>query len=193
MSIADILEAYKKGELDAPSAEKKLRLDYVQRIGTHTLFDPCRSMRKDVPEIVFGENKSPQVLSDIVEEVMKEKDLLIVSRASEEHFKAVRDRMGDRSVYKNDAKMIVIGGKDGCKCDGKIGILAAGTSDVRVAEEAHVIAEAMGCEVITAYDVGIAAFHRFLDPLKGMLDGGCDAIIVVAGMEGALASVVSSL
>ena len=55
------------------------------------------------------------------------------------------------------------------------------------------IAEAMGCEVMTAYDVGIAAFHRFLDPLKGMLDGGCDAIIVVAGMEGALASVVSSL
>jgi len=76
---------------------------------------------------------------------------------------------------------------------GRIGILAAGTSDLRAAEEARTVAEAMGVEVMVARDVGIAAFHRFLDPLVAMLEAGVDALVVVAGMEGALASVVSSL
>jgi NCAIR mutase (PurE)-related protein len=89
--------------------------------------------------------------------------------------------------------MVVVDRRKRRKRRGKIGILAAGTSDLCAAEEARVVAEAMDVEVICAYDVGIAAFHRFLDPLVGMLDSGADALVVVAGMEGALASVVSSL
>jgi len=71
--------------------------------------------------------------------------------------------------------------------------MTAGTSDIRVAEEARVVAEEMGCEVVTAYDVGIAGFHRHIGPLRRMLREGVDAIVVVAGMEGALPSVVASL
>jgi NCAIR mutase (PurE)-related protein len=71
--------------------------------------------------------------------------------------------------------------------------MTGGTSDVVVAEEARTIAEEMGCEVITAYDVGIAGFHRHIKPLKRMLQEGVDAIVVVAGMEGALPSVIASL
>ena len=75
----------------------------------------------------------------------------------------------------------------------KVGIMTGGTSDVVVAEEARAIAEEMGCMVITAYDVGIAGFHRHIKPLKKMLQEDVDAIIVVAGMEGALPSVIASL
>jgi hypothetical protein len=76
---------------------------------------------------------------------------------------------------------------------GKIGILTAGSSDISVAEEAKAMAELMGCEVLTEYDIGVAALHRFLEPLAKMLDQGVDVLVVVAGMEGALPTVVSGL
>ena len=74
---------------------------------------------------------------------------------------------------------------------GKIGILTAGTSDVGVAEEAKVLAEELGCEVFTAYDVGVAGIHRLLAPLKDLVLRDVDVIVVIAGREGALASVVA--
>jgi len=76
---------------------------------------------------------------------------------------------------------------------GKVGILTAGTSDIRIAEEAGVIAEEMGCEVLRAYDVGIAGLHRLFEPLKEMIREDVDVLIVVAGREGALASLVAGL
>jgi NCAIR mutase (PurE)-related protein len=75
----------------------------------------------------------------------------------------------------------------------KVGVITAGTTDIGVAEEARTVADAMGCDVVTAYDIGIAGFHRHIGPLKAMLQEGVDAIIVVAGMEGALPSVIASL
>jgi hypothetical protein len=77
--------------------------------------------------------------------------------------------------------------------DGKVGILTAGTSDIPIAEEARVVAEEMGCTVFTAYDVGVAALHRLLQPLKELIQNDVDSLIVVAGREGALPSVVAGL
>jgi NCAIR mutase (PurE)-related protein len=194
MTTRDVLERYRNGELDADGAEKQLRLDYIRKIGEHTLFDPRRSDRKDVPEVIFGESKSPAVVAEIVSEAVKDKDRLIVSRAGIEHLEAVRKALGGDIVrYEKAASMIIIDRSPRTEPQGLIGILAAGTSDVRVAEEARVVAEAMGVKVSVAYDVGIAGLHRFLDPLGSMLEQGVDALIVVAGMEGALASLVSSL
>jgi NCAIR mutase (PurE)-related protein len=158
------------------------------------LFDTCRSDRKDVPEIIYGQTKTPRVVAEIVREVLQEKDHLLISRAGREHFDAVKEAVGAEHVrYEEKAAMIVVDMRTNVMSNGRIGILTAGTSDIRVAEEARVVAEAMNVESVIAYDVGIAAFHRFLDPLVSMLDSGADALIVVAGMEGALASVVSSL
>ncbi len=194
MTVRDVLERYKRGEIDAQQAEKKLRLDLLKRIGDHTLFDISRSERRGIPEIVFGERKSPEEVAEIAKGIIAEKEVLIVSRASEEHYEAVRSAIeGDHVRWDEKACMVVIDRRVEFKVNGKIGILAAGTSDSRVAEEARLVAETMGCHVIAAYDVGIAAFHRFLDPLAEMLENDIDVIIVVAGMEGALASVVSSL
>ncbi|MBI0583185.1 MAG: nickel pincer cofactor biosynthesis protein LarB [Methanomassiliicoccus sp.] len=194
MTARDVLERYRKGELEVGEAERLLRLDYVRQIGDHTLFDPRRAERKDIPEIIYGQSKSPEVLGEIVAQAVKDKDRLLVSRAGREHLEAVRQAVGNDIVrYVERASMIVVDRRPGTPPRGRIGILAAGTSDLRAAEEARTVAEAMDVEVMTAYDVGIAAFHRFLDPLAGMLEQGVDAIVVVAGMEGALASVVSSL
>jgi pyridinium-3,5-biscarboxylic acid mononucleotide synthase len=194
MTARDVLDRHKRGELDLAEAERLLRLDYVRRIGEHTLFDSCRSERKDVPEIIYGQGKTPLVVAEIVEEVLQVKDHLLISRAGRDHYDAVKQAVGTNNVrYEEKAGMIVVDLRGRVDFVGKIGILTAGTSDIRVAEEAKVVAEAMNVESLIAYDVGIAAFHRFLDPLVHMLDTGVDALIVVAGMEGALASVVSSL
>jgi len=194
MTTRDVLERYKNGELDADEAEKRLRLDYIRKIGEHTLFDSRRSYRKDVPEVIYGEGKSPAVLAEIVSHALQDTERIIVSRAGADHFEAVREAVGGEMVrYEKEALMIVADRRPRPEPRGLIGILAAGTSDIRVAEEARVVVEAMGVGVTVAYDVGIAGPHRFLDPLERMLGQGVDALIVVAGMEGALASVISSL
>lgn len=187
MNVRQILNEFKEGNLSTDEAEKQLRLDYIQTIGTHTLFDKNRFSRKGVPEIIFGEGKSPMKTAEIA--CKAESDLILVSRASPEHYYAVHDKIPS-ARYADDAKMIIIG--EFPEPIGLIGIMAAGTSDIQYAEEARIVAAAMGVNSLVSYDVGIAAFHRFLDPLRDMLDADVDAIIVAAGMEGALASVVSS-
>jgi NCAIR mutase (PurE)-related protein len=194
MTVRDLLERYRRGDLNADEAEQRLRLDYLVKIGEHTLFDPRRSERKGVPEIIYGATKSPEAVAEIVARALEHQDRLLVSRAGKEHLRAVQEAIGSEGVsYNEPGSMIVVDRRGGSAPRGRIGILAAGTSDVRAAEEAKVVAEAMDVEVTMALDVGIATFHRFIGPLAGMLESGVDAIIVVAGMEGALASVVSSL
>lgn len=187
MNVRKILNEYKEGKLSADEAEKQLRLDYIQTIGNHTLFDKNRFNRKGIPEIIFGEGKSPTKTAEIA--CKAESDLLLISRASLEHYDAVHDKIPE-AIYAEEAKMIIIGNFP--EPIGLIGIMAAGTSDIQYAEEARLVAAAMGINSLTSYDVGIATFHRFIEPLKDMLDADVDAIIVAAGMEGALASVVSS-
>lgn len=193
MEIREILEAYSRGEIDIDEAEKRLRLDFLQKIGDHTIFDHARSMRRGIPEIIFGESKTPKVLAEIVSNVIENRELVLISRATPDHYRAVEKAVGDIACWKEKARMIVIDRRKKVEKIGKIGIMAAGTSDVTVAEEAREVAEAMGCHVITAYDVGVAGFHRILEPLSVMIEEGCDALVVVAGMEGALPVTISGL
>jgi NCAIR mutase (PurE)-related protein len=194
MNIREVLERYKFGKIDATEAEKILKLDFLERIGNHTVFDHAREARRGIPEIVLGNAKDPDAVAQIVRHVLEDRELVIVSRASSPHYEAIKKCIGPKGVkWEEKACMVVVDRRKKVKKIGKIGILTAGTSDISVAEEARIVAQVMGCEVITAYDVGIAAFHRFMDPLASMLEEGCDALIVVAGMEGALPSVVSSL
>jgi NCAIR mutase (PurE)-related protein len=194
MNIREVLERYKRGDIDATEAERMLKLDFLERIGNHTVFDHAREARRGIPEIILGDTKAPESVADVVRHVLEDRELVIVSRASRLHHEAIKKSIGSKGIkWVDKAYMVVVDRRRNVKKNGRIGILTAGTSDISVAEEARIVAEAMGCEVITAYDVGIAAFHRFMDPLASMLEKGCDALIVVAGMEGALPSVVSSL
>ncbi len=194
MNIRDVLERHRRGELSDGEAEKLLKLDFLESISSHTVFDHAREARRGIPEVVFGETKSPEVVADIVARVMADREILLISRASEEHLRAVKKiAKGMRVKYVEEARMVIVDKSNRRGDRGKVGVLAAGSSDIGVAEEARVVAEAMGCEVLTAYDVGVAALHRVLEPVKRMVKEGVDALVVVAGMEGALPTVVSGL
>lgn len=195
MNAREVLEKLSRGEMDIDKAERLLKLDYVERIGNHTVFDMSRECRNGIPEVIYAESKTPAKVADIVERVIAHKGILVLSRASEEHRAGIVKRIGQEGViYRADARMIIVDRRD-CKQEniGKIGVLTAGTSDIPVAEEAATIAEVMGCDVIRGYDVGVAGIHRLLEPLKDMIKHDVACVVVVAGMEGALPSVVAGM
>ncbi|MCL2891095.1 MAG: nickel pincer cofactor biosynthesis protein LarB [Methanomassiliicoccaceae archaeon] len=193
MAVRDILGSFKRGEISVDDAEKALKMDYLENVNEHTVFDHGRKMRKDIPEVVFARPKTPKMVADVAKRVPKGGHLLI-SRVSKEHADAVLASVTENKVtYHENASMITIGEIAKKEMNGVIGVITAGTSDIMVAEEAKIMAEAMGCRCITSYDVGVAGVHRILEPMRTMLDENVDAIIVAAGMEGALPSLVASL
>ena len=191
------MEKLAKNLISVGDAEKLLRLLAIDEISNLAKLDVNRELRKGIPEIILAEGKTPEDLAEIALKMLNEKGRVIVSRAEKEQIEVIRKAAPDDSVLQvNDKVGIAVIKKKGFeveKTGGKIGILTAGTSDIPVAEEAKVIAQEMGCEVVTAYDVGVAGIHRLLPPLKEMIERDVDALIVVAGREGALPSVVSGL
>jgi hypothetical protein len=135
MNIRDVLERHKRGDLSEAEAEKLLKLDFLESISSHTVFDHAREARRGIPEIVFGETKSPEVVADIVTRVMADREILLISRASKEQLRAIKKvAKGMRVVYVEEARMIVVDKSRSRRKQGKVGILAAGSSDIGVAE-----------------------------------------------------------
>src|SRR5512137_1597054 len=109
MNIRDVLERHKKGELNEAEAEKLLKLDFLESISSHTVFDHAREARRGIPEVVFGETKAPEVVADIVSRVMEDREVLLISRASLAHLKEVeRVAKGMKVTYVAEARMIVV-------------------------------------------------------------------------------------
>jgi len=194
--MREILERLVGGEISIEEAEKLLRISTMEEIEDVTL-DIRREIRAGIPEVVLAEGKATAKVVEITSALLECEGRAIISRVSEEQMEALKEALSDECELRMNekARLIVARKRDfqPPKLGRKIGVMTAGTSDVAVAEEARVIAEEMGCEVLTAYDVGIAGFHRHIKPLKRMVEEGVDAIVVVAGMEGALPSVVASL
>lgn len=146
--------------------------------------------RAGKPEAVFAERKSVEDLVQIVKKILDEGRSTLVTRLRDEHIEALKKFDG---VEINErGRIAVVGSKLG-EDIGKVAILTAGTSDIPVAEEAVVTAEFLGLKVIKFYDVGVAGLHRVVEPVKKIREEGVDSVIVVAGMEGALPSVVAGL
>lgn len=158
--------------------------------------DPTREKRKGVPEVVFGETKTtPQVIA-MAHSLLEGTGRAIISRVRPETLVTLRQEFQAYTLRVREvARAIVIyqPGYTPCSTGGHVGILSAGTSDVPVAEEAALIAEEMGCLVTRVYDVGVAGLHRLLEPLSDLLSSDVDVMIVAAGMDGALPSVVAGL
>ncbi|MBM4465373.1 MAG: nickel pincer cofactor biosynthesis protein LarB [Chloroflexi bacterium] len=194
--MREILEKLRDGEVSIEEAERLLRLNAVEEIEDAAL-DIQRESRIGVPEIILGEKKTPAQLVEIVSTFLAGEGRAIVTRASEGQIYAVEEALSDKCDLRVDKKAsIIVARRQGIgrpSIGRKVGLMTGGTADVVVAEEARTVAEEMGCKVITAYDVGIAGFHRHIEPLKRMLQEGVDTIVVVAGMEGALPSVIASL
>jgi NCAIR mutase (PurE)-related protein len=197
MTLREVLEKISKKELSIEEAERLLRFQAIEEIGKCAKIDINREFRNGVPEIILAEGKSVSDLVEISSKLQSKSGRAIVSRCSKEQIEALRAATPRKDTFQINerAKMVVIRKEDVAvkKTGGKIGILTAGTSDIGVAEEAKVLAEELGCEVLTAYDVGVAGIHRLMAPLKELLLKDVDVIIVVAGREGALASVVAGM
>ena len=195
--IREILERLVKGEISIEEAEKLLKIVTIEEIEAIAKLDVKRHVRTGVPEIILAEGKDPEDLAKIVMKVLERNGRAIVSRIENDHIDAIKKivpSIANMQINKK-AKMIVIKKKEFTveKTGGKVGIITAGTSDIPVAEEARIIAEEMGCEVFTAYDVGVAGIHRLFPSLKKMIEKDVDVLIVVAGREGALPSVVAGM
>lgn len=152
--------------------------------------DHHRGLRKGFPEVVFGKGKSPDQVAKIAEAILKSSDRLLITRATEATFDTVRACIPD-VTYNHTAQTISLDRRAPQLLTPGIVIASAGTADLPVAGEAAVIAELMDCEVAKVNDVGVAGIHRLFDTLPSLREAR--VIIAVAGMEGALPSVIAGL
>jgi len=151
--------------------------------------DTHRLLRKGFPEVIYCERKTPSQVAKIASEILKTSPSLLATRASFEAFQEVK-RVAPDAAYHPASRTITIERRKSGKV-GLVAVIAAGTSDIPVAEEAAVTARITGSRVTTLYDVGVAGIHRLLGRADKIRRARC--IIVVAGMEGALASVVGGV
>jgi len=191
--LRDLLDSVATGHLPPDDAASQvwqaLRAAPYEDLGFARL-DHHRERRHGFPEVIFGQGKSPDQLERIAGHIVASGQTLLVTRASAEAFAAVARAVPD-AVYHELPRLIVRPGKPPMQGLGTILVAAAGTSDLPVAEEAAITAEVMGNSVDRLYDVGVAGLHRLLDA-RERLDRA-RVLIVVAGMEGALPSVVGGL
>jgi pyridinium-3,5-biscarboxylic acid mononucleotide synthase len=176
------------GETNVDAALEALRHLPFEDLGFAKV-DHHRSLRNGAPEVVYCPGKTPDQVREIVSRLVERSANVMATRASEEVFREVR-KVAPDAVYHALARMVVANPKavDGM---GHVAVLSAGTADLPVAEEAALTAENLGSRVCRLYDVGVAGIHRLLSNRRLILEA--NAVVVVAGMEGALASVVGGL
>ena len=196
-ALKELLRRVARGELSVDDAEKLLRANAIQEIENLAKLDVNREFRKGVPEIILGDGKTPEDLTKITMRMLAENGRVMVSRVDKQGIEAIKEAAPKNTILEANDKigMLVIKKTDFRvkKSGGKIGLLTAGTSDIAVAEEARTVAEEMGCEVISAYDVGVAGIHRLFSHLRQMIEREVNSIVVVAGREGALPAVVAGI
>ncbi|MDG6996017.1 MAG: nickel pincer cofactor biosynthesis protein LarB [Nitrososphaerota archaeon] len=206
LTVADVLIAVKSGKISLRKAETLLRLDAVSIVGDLARLDYNRYLRRGVPEIIYARSKSTAQLVKIVSKlVTKRVDdglPIIISKVREDqvetivnHSSSKLSKMGYRPKYYENANLIAISKRSAKKQKkyGKVALLAAGTSDMPALNESEVLLDLLGCNTIRFNDVGVAALHRLAQPLKKIFEFDPDAIVVAAGMEGALPSLIAGL
>jgi len=191
--LQDLLEGVARGDVSPADARDRLMDAFRARPFEDLGFarvDHHRSVRQGFPEVVLGLGKTPAQIAAIAAEIVARGSTLLVTRASAEAYEAVRAAV-PQATYYPDARVVTFRQQDVSEGHGTIVIAAAGTSDLPVAEEAARTAELMGNRVCRLYDVGVAGLHRLLGEQTRL--STARVIIVVAGMEGALPSVVAGL
>ena len=189
MNIREVLEDIKLGKISIEDGLKKLQhLPYESDIG-YAKIDNNRSLTKGFPEVILGNSKEPQQVLEIAKKIFEISGKVVITKANLDLFIFIKNEMSLAEYY-NEAKIIAISNEKK-KTEGNIIVACAGTSDLPVAEEASVIATIMGSNVNKMYDIGIAGLHRLLNRLDDLKKS--NVIVAVAGMEGALPSVIASL
>jgi len=187
--LRHILENVKEGKIDIDDALAQLKLFPYEERG-FVKIDHHRSLRKGFPEVVFCQGKTVEQVVEIIERLAISANTVLATKASPEVFTAVKNIISEARYY-SLAGLIVVGNNKVKTGTGTILVVTAGTADIPVAEEAAVTAEAMGNKVGRLYDVGVAGLHRLLDNERMIFKA--NVIIAIAGMEGALASIIAGL
>jgi NCAIR mutase (PurE)-related protein len=184
-----LLELFKAGKVSRGKVLRAIQAAPVADLGFAQV-DSHRSLRKGFAEVIFGEGKTPDQVAKIAASLLRSSEQVLVTRVDDSHARAVK-RKFKKAVHHREARCLTIEKKPMLKRLGRVGVICAGTSDLPVAEEAAVTADIMGNRVERLYDVGVAGLHRLLNRLDVLQQ--CRVLIVVAGMEGALPSVVGGL
>src|SRR5207302_1394550 len=188
-SLHKLFDEVRRGKLTPDDAVERLRHLPFEDLGFAKV-DHHRALRVGMPEVIFGERKTPAQMAQIFARLTKHGGNILATRATEKQFAAIRKKI--RGVeYRELARAIVLQRDTREYGKGMIAVVSAGTSDIPVAEEAVVTAELMGNEVEHFYDVGVAGIHRLLANREAL--SKARVVIVCAGMEGALPSVVGGL
>src|SRR5215469_17999685 len=187
--IRKVLEEHKGGALSADDALHRLRALPFEDLGFANI-DHHRSLRQGFPEVVFGSGKTVEQVGRIVEAMNRHDHNILITRATAMHFERVK-QIAPEAEFHEGARAIAIQKDKTIHGKGTAIVVSAGTSDMPVAEEAVVTLKIMGNNVDTLYDVGVSGLHRLLDRRDRLAKAR--VVIVVAGMEGALPSVVGGL
>ncbi|NHJ14392.1 MAG: nickel pincer cofactor biosynthesis protein LarB [Candidatus Thorarchaeota archaeon] len=194
----DILELLASGEISIDQAEKELRNLALAEVGRIGMVDVSREERSGIPEVVLAETKTVEMLTRIVEVMVSRNNVVLLTRANQAKYEALQrahpnlkyDAMGHQD------HLTILACNEQWReppKKGKIAILTAGTSDIVYAQEAEALARILGVEALVFHDVGVAGIHRLIEPIKEISEKDVDALVVFAGMEGALPTVVASL
>jgi hypothetical protein len=194
-TLQDVLSRYKSGDISLECAAEEIEGIRLDHIGEFACIDLGRAMRCGMPEVVLAEGKDPAHLAQIAVRHAEVTGRCIITRVVPEQVAIIRNFAETRGIKINFHEagrvLILAKGAGPTPTGGVVAVITAGTSDIRVAEEAKIIAEELGCEVRTAYDVGAAGIHRLFPALKPLLSA--HVFIVCAGREGTLPSVVAGL
>ncbi len=187
--IRRMLEQVQSGQLSVDEALIKLKAEPFEDIG-YAKVDLHRKVRQGAAEVIYGSGKTPEQIGGIIDVMKKNgQETILVTRLSKE--KADEIGMKHPLTYYEEAKLGIIGGMPAPDGIGRIVVATGGTSDIPVAEEAALTAQMLGNEVVRLYDVGVAGLHRLLSHMEEIMSAS--VIIAIAGMEGALASVIGGL
>jgi NCAIR mutase (PurE)-related protein len=188
--LKDLLARLSKGKITVEETLEKLKTLPFEDIG-FACIDHHRSLRRGLSEVIFGEGKEVSEILAIMERMLDQEERVLVTRLSLEKAKELQNRFPDSTYHERARMLSLIKSPIKNSSRGTILVMSAGTSDIPVAEEAAVTARFMGNEVDTIYDVGISGIHRILAYRESIMKAS--VIVVVAGMEGALPSVVGGL
>ncbi|NYT07587.1 MAG: nickel pincer cofactor biosynthesis protein LarB [Methanomicrobiales archaeon] len=193
--LQDVLERLRSGKITPGEAEREIDGLRIEAVGDIANLDVGRSLRCGIPEVVLAEGKEAGQLADIALAHVGSSGRCLVSRISRAQYAVLADRAAaagiDVTCHERARMAVLSGGAPVEPGGGVVGIITAGTSDIRVAEEARVVAEEMGCRVCTAYDVGAAGIHRLFPAIRKCIEA--HVFIVAAGREGTLPAVVAGL
>lgn len=187
--VRELLERVRAGNVSVEEAMFALRMLPYEDIG-FAVADRHRSLRTGYPEVVFCAGKTIEQITAIVDRLAEGHRIIMATKASEEIFRAVAAKRPE-AVYRPEARLILVGQMPEPVSEHTVLVVTAGTSDIPVAEEAAITAEAMGNRVKRIFDVGVAGIHRLFDRVEDLVRA--NVLVVAAGMDGALPSIIGGL